>query len=59
MRWLFPGKLVEIEAACLDCGEPVRVEMRDEELLKVDPPEAVAYMVSPFGTWREGSAAFN
>lgn len=43
MRWLFPGSLIRIDAPCLDCGEPLVVEMQDEEILTVDPPEMVGY----------------
>jgi hypothetical protein len=59
IRWLFPGQEVLIETLCLDCGEPIRVRMRDEELLEVSPEDAVGYMTSPFALWREGSSAFN
>ena len=42
VRWLFPGKEVRIDTVCLDCGEPIIVRMRDEEILEIDPPSAVA-----------------
>lgn len=48
-RWLFPGKLVRIDAPCLDCGEPLSMEMRDQEILSVDPPTMVGYSHSPVG----------
>ncbi len=59
MRWLFPGSDIEINTTCLDCGEPIAVRLRDDELLDVDPTTAVGYMLSPFVEWREGSGAFN
>ena len=43
MRWLFPGKTVRIDAPCLDCGEPMVVEMQDENLLSVEPETMVGY----------------
>ena len=49
MRWLFPGKTIRVEAPCLDCGEPMVVEMRDEEILLVDPDTVVGYTRSPVG----------
>lgn len=49
MRWLFPGSLIRVEAPCLDCGEPVVIEMRDEEILSVEPPTIVGYTSSPVG----------
>ena len=58
MRWLFPGKEVRIEAACLDCGEPIVVRMRDEEILEVDPPEAVGHTVTSFMKRTEYSSAY-
>ncbi len=59
VRWLFPGKEVRIDTVCLDCGEPIIVRMRDDEILEIDPPSAVAYLMSPFAKWREGTGAFN
>lgn len=59
VRWLFPGKEVVVESRCLDCGESVRVRMRDEEILDLDPESAVGYMPSPFSRSRAGSGAFN
>jgi hypothetical protein len=59
VRWLFPGSEVLIESRCLDCGERVRVRLKDEEILEIDPPNAVGYMMTPFTKWREGSTSFN
>ena len=59
MRWLFPGSEVRLDTRCLDCGQPIVVRMKDEEILEVNPPTAVGYMLSPFTEWREGSGAFN
>lgn len=59
MRWLFPGQEVAVESRCLDCGESIRVRMRDEEVFEIDPETAVGYMPSPFAGSRVGSAAFN
>lgn len=49
MRWLFPGKTVRLEAPCLDCGEPLTVEMRDEQILTVQPRQMVGYSYSQVG----------
>ena len=49
MRWLFPGKLVRVDAPCLDCGEPLVVEMRDEQVLSVQPNTMVGYAYSAVG----------
>lgn len=49
MRWLFPGKEVRIDSHCLDCGEPMQVRMRDEEILGVEPDTLVGYTVYKLG----------
>ena len=49
MRWLFPGKAVRVDAPCPCCGEPLVVEMRDDQLLVVEPAEAVGYSHSAVG----------
>ena len=51
--WLFPGKVVTIEAPCLDCGAPVHLEMKDGALLKTDPEEICGYVSVPFSKWME------
>jgi len=48
-RWLFPGKLVRVDAPCLDCGEPMALEFRDEEMLLEDPPGLVGYTGAQLG----------
>ena len=59
MRSLFPGQEVAVDSRCLDCGGSIRLRMRDEEILEIDPETAVGYMPSPFAASRVGSAAFN
>ncbi len=49
IRWLVPGGKVRIDAPCLCCGEPIVVELQDEEVQLVDPPEAVGYTASQVG----------
>ena len=49
MRWLFPGKTIRVEAPCLDCGEAMVVEMKDEEILLVDPDTMVGYTSTEVG----------
>jgi hypothetical protein len=48
---LFPGRLVEIDAACLDCGERVRISMRDGGLVAVDPDGAVGHFNTRLTDW--------
>ena len=49
IRWLFPGKLVRVDAPCLDCGETMSIEMRDDEILSVSPPTIIGYSRSAVG----------
>lgn len=59
VRWLFPGQEVLVESRCLDCGDPITVRTRDEEVLAIEPETAVGFMPSPFARSRAGSGAFN
>lgn len=52
VTWLFPGATVRIDAPCLDCGDPMRIEMRDGELVAVDPPGLVGHLNWGFGPSR-------
>ncbi len=52
VTWLFPGETVRVEAPCLDCGDPVVVQMRDGRLLTVDPPGIVGHLNYGFGPSR-------
>ncbi len=58
VTWLFPGRTVRVEGACLDCGEPVEVRMRDGEILALEPEEMVAYVDIPFPRWRDHPLGF-
>jgi hypothetical protein len=48
VRQLFPGSEVRLDTRCLDCGQPIVVRMRDEEILEVDPPTTVGHINVPF-----------
>ena len=52
VTWLFPGETVRVEAPCLDCGDPVTIEMRDGRLTWVDPPGTVGHLNWGFGASR-------
>ena len=47
VRWLFHGTEIRVDARCPDCGEPILVRMRDEDILEVSPPTTVAHMNLP------------
>jgi hypothetical protein len=55
VRWLFPGTELRIDTRCLDCGEPIMIRMRDEEILEVNPSTVVAHMNVPISEWGETS----
>ena len=52
VTWLFPGETVRIDAPCLDCGDPVTLEMRDGKITWVDPPGVVGHLNYGFGPSR-------
>jgi len=49
IRWLVPGATVRIDAPCLCCGEPMAIEMCDEEILSAEPAEIVGYTSAEIG----------
>jgi hypothetical protein len=51
VSWLFPRKVVQIDAPCLDCGSPVKVKMKDGKVEGTDPEGLVAYTSVPFREW--------
>jgi len=52
VTWLFPGETVRVDAACLDCGDPVTIEMRDGDILFADPPGVIGHLNYGFGPTR-------
>ena len=52
VTWLFPGETVRVSAPCLDCGEPVVIEMRDGRLLTREPASLVGHLNWGFGPSR-------
>jgi hypothetical protein len=48
VTWLFPGQMVRIDAPCLDCGQPLTVEMQDGELRRIEPPGVVGHLNQPW-----------
>lgn len=49
--WLFPGKRVTVSAPCLDCGEPIRIEIVDGEIKDADPGGIHFYVDLPIKKW--------
>jgi hypothetical protein len=54
--WLFPGKDVTIEAPCLDCGEALRVVVREGRIVSAEPATICAFVDIPFREWRPNLA---
>jgi hypothetical protein len=50
--WLFPGETVRVDAPCLDCGDPMTVEMHDGRILRVEPGGIVGHLNYGFGPSR-------
>ncbi len=48
MCWLFPGKAVQINTRCLDCGEEIQIQMKDGGILDANPSTIVGHMNIPF-----------
>ena len=53
MTWMFPGQLVRVDAPCLDCGEPMMVEMRDGAFVRVEPAGIVGHLNHPWALVKE------
>jgi len=51
MTWVFPGKLVTVDAPCLDCGEPLSVDVLDGVIKRADPEGIAFYVHVPVKTW--------
>ena len=49
--WMFPGRRVTVDAPCLDCGAPLRVEIVDGEIKNADPAEIHFYVDLPIKKW--------
>ena len=47
---LFPGQEVTIDSRCPSTAVPIKVRMKDGELLEATPPEAVVLVNQPFDT---------
>jgi hypothetical protein len=49
--WAFPGKALQIDSPCLDCGEPIRIVVRDGVIEHREPEGIVAYVDLPLREW--------
>lgn len=46
--WLFPGQSVRVEAPCLDCGDPMMLELLDGHVETADPSTVIGHCNSPW-----------
>jgi hypothetical protein len=49
--WMFPGRKVTADAPCLDCGEPLRVDIVDGEIQGAQPQDIHFYVDLPIKKW--------
>ena len=47
---------MRIDAPCLDCAAPIRVEIRDGQVLHTEPQGLAGYVAVPFWRWLENIA---
>ena len=50
--WAFPGRSVQIEAPCLDCGKSVEVTVHDGRIERAVPATIRFYVSVPVREWR-------
>jgi len=51
MTWMFPGQRVTVTAPCLDCGEPLSVDVLDGVIQRADPGDIAFYVDVPVRKW--------
>ncbi len=51
--WLFPGKTITVDAPCLDCGEPMRIQVKDGVIESEEPGGIYGYIDIPPKDWRK------
>lgn len=49
--WVFPGKPVQIDSPCLDCGEQMRIVVQDGVIEAHAPEGIVLYVDIPISLW--------
>jgi len=50
--WAFPGRGVDVEAPCLDCGKSIEVTVRDGRIERAVPATIRFYVSVPVRDWR-------
>ncbi len=47
----FPGKVVQVDAYCRDCGAPMRLKLKDGQILERPDDPMVAHLGVPVARW--------
>jgi hypothetical protein len=58
VRWLYPGTEIRIDTRCLDCGQPISVRLRGEDILEANPTTTVGHMNIPFAKSLTGEVSW-
>lgn len=53
MPYCHPGKLISVSSSCSQCGQEVKLSLRDEEILSYSPKETVIHIGVYPQHWRE------
>jgi hypothetical protein len=59
VRWLVPGREVRIDTLDLATAEPIRLRLRDEEILEISPDTVVGHINVPMPKWGEEKPPYN
>ena len=52
VSFVFPGRTTTVDGSCLDCGETIRITMRDGVIDPSGFRDVVGYVDVPFREWR-------
>ncbi|HEY3064712.1 MAG TPA: organomercurial lyase [Methylomirabilota bacterium] len=52
ISFVFPRRTTIVDGSCLDCGDPLRITMRDGVIELEEPRGVVGYVDVPFREWR-------
>jgi hypothetical protein len=43
--------MIQIDSVCLDCGNPIRVTVKDGKIESEEPAGLIGHVSVPFGKW--------
>jgi hypothetical protein len=53
LRWVFPGKEIVVDANCIDCGETLRLRLKDDEILEREPASIIGLITLHLMMWSQ------